>query len=1045
MWTRWHRSMTGAVCGVVVGLVLLMGMGSPGTVKAAPKTAIVVTTLDDVLDGDITSIDALMADPGFNDEISLREAMAVSANTAGSDIITFEAGLEGTIVLTGQLPPLWDASGGTEIRGEDRITLDGTSIPGVGQPCINIISSGNVIMDLTIVNCPDAGIYLSGEQATENHIKGCIIGTDAANSPGLGCGTGITVGDGAKNNWIGGTQAADRNVISGNIECGILMESVFIAQEKFTQNNVVQGNYIGTNVTGTAAGPCNSTEESHGIIVRDGALDNIIGGGGAGAGNVISGNCGSGIFLYGINSGRTTIAGNYIGTNAAGTAAVPNTLNGISIRTGSGFNTIGGNLESMRNIISGNARSGIFMMDENTSSNLIRSNYIGTDVTGTNPLPNGKCGILMMNGPSLNRIGETTSSWGNQIAWNGEDGVRVDGAASVSNLISANAIHDNTGLGISLLNGGNGTMPTPLITQVNVVTGRIDGTGRPGATVELYIDDDGEGQTYLGMACLVSEMGTFWGQYAFSAEHTGKFLTATQTGAEGTSQFLSPPFPITGVAPEGETEGQACGNYAACLETCPGTFADNDGDGLNSCIEECMCADDTDPDSDGDGMPDGYEAQRGFDPTADEADGDADLDGLTNVQEYRMGTNPNDINSPGGVFFVAPAPQGVDAANRGTRELPWATFAYAMANAVVPPAKSLHVVALAGTYVESITLLPGMTLLGDPGASVQINGTIAGAAGSALEGLDVVANGAGTVLLTMNNAAMRATRVRFFGTENRTETGLMVTGTAPSASVVEECAFTALGVGIDIADDIPKVRRNVFRNIAEAGIIVRAGGGAATTNSLGGQNDPERGCNTFGLDIDGLAIVNERATPLLLENNDWGTGNAQEIAARIGGTGGNDFTPFLAAGSGILAASLYCTVWDAGSQTRIVNGSVQAGNYGPVTENIQGIYVFPALPSGTYTLLAGAPDYQNGQQILAVGAGRQNAAVFALVAEGGLEGEGGGEGEGGVEGEGEPEPEDCQCSNSRKALPDPGEMFLGALSVIVLLAASARVNRKENE
>ncbi|HPO13404.1 MAG TPA: hypothetical protein PLI09_08165 [Candidatus Hydrogenedentes bacterium] len=1045
--TAGHR-MQPRVRVLIFSAILLTVFSAAG--ESGPKTNVVVTTLSDVQDGDTSSIAALTATPGPDGEISLREAMQAAVNSAGSDFISFESGLTGTIMLTGQLPALWDANGGTEIQGEDRITLDGAEMPGLSQPCISIISSGNVISDLTIVNCPDAGIYISGEQATDNHVKGCIIGTDAANSPGLGCATGVTLGDGAKQNWIGSTLPEDRNVISGNQICGVLLEST--SEGIITDTNAVQGNFIGTNVAGTAAGPCNTTGESHGIMIRDGAHSNVIGGGGTGAGNVISGNCGSGVFIYGASAFGNHVLGNYIGTNAAGTGAVPNTLNGISLRTGTSYNEIGGNIESMRNVISGNARSGLFMMDENTSSNLVRSNYIGVDATGANPLPNGICGILIMEGPSNNRIGETASPWGNQIAWNTSYGIQVDGAASTGNIIHANSIHHNGGMGILIANGGNGSIWPPVITYLDSIGGRIEGTGIPGAIVELFIDDEDEGQLYLGMACTVSETGSFWAEFNFTTAHIGKYLTATQTDNRGTSRFSDPPVLIPTSAPEGETEGEGCRGYTVCLGACPGSYTDADGDGLNACIESCLCTSDRIEDSDGDGMPDGYEVQHEFDPTANDAEGDADLDGLTNIQEYRTGTDPQDADSPGGVFYVAPPPQGLDAPNRGTLELPWATINYTMTHAVVPPAKALRIVLLSGAYSESVTLLPGMTLSGFPGASVEIAGAMAGAEGSVLEGLDIVSDGVAAVVLTMNDVAMRVTRIRFFGSENRTETGLLVSGNAPAESVVEECTFSVLGVGVDIADDIPMIRRCTFANIAEAGIIVRQSSGPVSTNSIGGQNDPQRGCNTFGLDIDGPAVLNERSTPLLLENNDWGTIDPQIISERIEGAGSGDFTPFLVAGSGLLASSLYCTVWDADTQALILNGSLQAGSYGPVSENIRGVYAFPALPAGTYVVGAAAPDYQNDQKMITVGTGQPNSAAFALHAEGGegeegdLEGGGEGEGqeEGQQEGEGEPQPpDDCHCSNPKKALPDPGEIFLGALSVMVLMLASTKLRIKE--
>src|SRR5205807_2610290 len=124
--------------------------------------------------------------------------------------------------------------------------------------------------------------------------------------------------DGASNNIIGGTAPAARNVISGNTEIGVGILNTG------TTNNVVQGNFIGTDVNGTSA-----LDNGNGVEVRSGAQNNTIGGTATGAGNVISGNSGSGIAVTG-GSG-TSILGNFIGLNAAGTQGIANGLTGVDI------------------------------------------------------------------------------------------------------------------------------------------------------------------------------------------------------------------------------------------------------------------------------------------------------------------------------------------------------------------------------------------------------------------------------------------------------------------------------------------------------------------------------------------------------------------------------------------------------------------------------------------------------------------------------------------------------------------------------------------
>src|SRR5262249_17799157 len=153
--------------------------------------------------------------------------------------------------------------------------------------------------------------------------------------------------------------ARQGNVISGNSAAGI---DIFLGS-----GNTIQGNRIGTDAAGAVALP-----NVIGILVGAGA--NTIGGATAGAGNVISGNSTSGILL---SSGGNLVQGNYIGTDASGTAALGN-FNGIVASASN--NTIGGTAAGAGNIISGNRNDGVLVMGLGI---VIQGNYIGTDVSGS--------------------------------------------------------------------------------------------------------------------------------------------------------------------------------------------------------------------------------------------------------------------------------------------------------------------------------------------------------------------------------------------------------------------------------------------------------------------------------------------------------------------------------------------------------------------------------------------------------------------------------------------------------------------------------------
>ncbi len=155
--------------------------------------------------------------------------------------------------------------------------------------------------------------------------------------------------------------------------------------------NVSSNNTIAGNFIGTnAAGNAASANGGSAVFLFNGATNNTIGGLTPAARNVLSGNQDDGIRFGNSPTVGNLVQGNYIGVNASGTAAVPNII-GVQI-TGSGGNTIGGSTAAARNVISGNTVSGIDINNLGASNNLIQGNFIGTDATGTLPVGNGADG-----------------------------------------------------------------------------------------------------------------------------------------------------------------------------------------------------------------------------------------------------------------------------------------------------------------------------------------------------------------------------------------------------------------------------------------------------------------------------------------------------------------------------------------------------------------------------------------------------------------------------------------------------------------------------
>ena len=404
----------------------------------------------------------------------------VEGNISGLDIT-------GTIKLSG--------NSGIEVDGPDN-TIGGT-IAGSANVLAGLVSSGE-----------NAELLLSGGTSTGNLVEGNLIGTDITGTIAIASYRGVNIGLGATDNTIGGTTPASANVLSGS-EYGLLIDGSSPA-------NLVEGNFIGTDITGTQSLP-----NLNGILVA--SANNTIGGTTAGAANIISGNVGygggdpnTGWGLWLSSSGATgnLVEGNLIGVDATGEHILGNTTNAGVYLYGAVDNTIGGTTPGAANVISGNLR-GLFIT-QSATGNVVEGNLIGTDKTGTVALGNANQGILITLATS-NTIGGTAVGAGNVISGNLDGGVDDDAGSNLyeGNLIGTNAAGTaaipNIGGGIGANNSGT-TIGGTSAGAGNLISGNTgDGVGIGGS--DNLVEGNRIGTDVTGELALPNSSGVDDGGY----------------------------------------------------------------------------------------------------------------------------------------------------------------------------------------------------------------------------------------------------------------------------------------------------------------------------------------------------------------------------------------------------------------------------------------------------------------------------------------------------------------------------------------------------
>jgi hypothetical protein len=419
------------------------GFGNVGVIQGGWSLAIQTLTVTNTSNSGFGSLRQAILDANANPDLS-----TINFRIPGGG--AFEIGLSSPLP-TITSPVILDATTQSGYAGTPLVQINGVLSGGNG---LTIASGGCTIKGLGIVAFSGSGILL--DDSGGDTIQGCYIGLNIGGQitqPNLG--NGIDMGPTSANNLIGGTTAAARNVISGNGQYGIVLGS---------SGQVVQGNYIGTNATGTM----DLGNARDGIAMF--GFGAQIGGGAAAERNVISGNNENGIQLAGSTS-NNVIEGNYIGTDASGTSSLGNTLNGVLI-TGTSNNSIGGTAPGDGNVISGNGQNGIQITGA-ASGNLVYGNYIGTDSTGTFAIGNSSDGVEINNASNAT-VGGTALGTRNVISGNSGNGVLFINASN--NAVQGNYIGVKaSGDGI-LGNVGNG-VDMDSTSSSNLIGGTTVGAG----------------------------------------------------------------------------------------------------------------------------------------------------------------------------------------------------------------------------------------------------------------------------------------------------------------------------------------------------------------------------------------------------------------------------------------------------------------------------------------------------------------------------------------------------------------------------------------
>ncbi|HEX8227932.1 MAG TPA: S-layer homology domain-containing protein [Chloroflexia bacterium] len=409
-------------------LVLASGSGTAQAALPATKSRFQKPAVPEQVNATFVVTNTADSGPG-----SLRQAIISANQSAGPDAIEFDISPAGvhTITPLSALPKITDT-----------VLIDGYSQEGATP---NTLAVGdNAQLKIVLNNGGNLGTYglwlepdvSANSTPSGSEIRGMVIS---------GFGNAIRA-----NSAGGALDEADKVNVAGP-EGG---ETVV-----YPNNIWIHGNFLGTNVTGTAA-----QANLYGVQFL-GVQTSTIGGGAAANRNLISGNDMRGVSL--LNSTGISVLGNYVGTDASGMSAVPNGYAGVEV-IGSISTTIGGPTQGERNVISGNLLNGIELYSSNvarpanapegvspsTGATMVLGNYIGVGADGTVRVSNDRHGIDIYT-PNLVLVGGMASGEGNVISGNTNHGIFIRGSQLPSSPGDAGPQAPSGGSGFTVVVTGN--------------------------------------------------------------------------------------------------------------------------------------------------------------------------------------------------------------------------------------------------------------------------------------------------------------------------------------------------------------------------------------------------------------------------------------------------------------------------------------------------------------------------------------------------------------------------------------------------------------